>query len=139
MNFFVKLLHHNARPPRRAEPGSAGYDLFAPNKVIIPAGRQVKVNLGFAASFDPGYVALIFDRSSLGILGVGRLAGVIDSSYRGEWAVVLRNFSQYVYSSVGAVAQVVFVRHESPDVVVVDRLDETIRGAGGFGSTNAGI
>jgi len=136
--FKCELIHPRAKPPKRAEAGSAGYDLVTPEPVVIFPGQQDLIPLGIKTEFPPGMVGLIFDRSSLGAKGISRHCGVIDSSYRGEWKVALRNHSgkPIAFHAGDRVAQVVFVKHATDDFEI-GPVSESERGEGGFGSTGA--
>ena len=103
--------------------------------------ERVKVPTGFAIALPgPQWVAFIFARSGLGIksgITLPNCVGVIDSDYRGEIIVALTNLSDtdYTIQPGDRVAQLVIMPVTQADISVVDELDETERGAGGFGST----
>ncbi|MBR3250409.1 MAG: dUTP diphosphatase [Erysipelotrichaceae bacterium] len=83
------------RIPQRATPGSAGYDFYAPERIIVPAHGNRTFDTGVYSEIDPGYVLLLLPRSGLGMKGI-RLAntvGVIDSDYRNEIRCKLVNDS----------------------------------------------
>ena len=112
--------------PFYASAGAAAMDLHAcvDQAVTIPAG----------------YVALVFARSGLGIkhgIAPANCVGVIDSDYRGEILVGLQNSgdADYVIQPADRIAQLMVVPVVQAQVKMVDQLDETQRGAGGFGST----
>ena len=137
-NFFeTKLLHDSAKNPTKGHIDDAGWDLYSSEAVSIPAGATVLVSTGVAMAIPKSYVGLIWDRSSMGVKGVHRHAGVIDSGYRGEVKVCLHNTTKETYhvERGDRIAQLliqevpVFRQH------VVDELDATSRGDGGFGST----
>ena len=137
-NFFeTKLLHDSAKNPTKGHIDDAGWDLYSSETVSIPAGATVLVSTGVAMAIPNRYVGLIWDRSSMGVKGVHRHAGVIDSGYRGEVKVCLHNTTKETYhvERGDRIAQLliqevpVFRQH------VVDELDATSRGDGGFGST----
>ena len=137
-NFFeTKLLHDSAKNPTKGHIADAGWDLYSSETVSIPAGATVLVSTGVAMAIPKSYVGLIWDRSSMGVKGVHRHAGVIDSGYRGEVKVCLHNTTKETYhvERGDRIAQLliqevpVFRQH------VVDELDATSRGDGGFGST----
>ena len=137
-NFFeTKLLHDSAKNPTKGHIDDAGWDLYSSETVSIPAGATVLVSTGVAMAIPKSYVGLIWDRSSMGVKGVHRHAGVIDSGYRGEVKVCLHNTTKETYhvERGDRIAQLliqevpVFRQH------VVDELDTTSRGDGGFGST----
>ena len=129
--------------PAYATAGSAGMDLRAciDEPLTIQPMERVKVPAGFAISLPgPEYVALIFARSGLGIksgITLPNCVGVIDSDYRGEIIVALTNLSKepYTIQPGDRVAQLVIMPVTQADISVVDELDDTERGAGGFGST----
>lgn len=129
--------------PQFATPGSAAMDLRAciDRPVTIQAGERTVVPTGLAMALPSAdYVALLFARSGLGIMkGVclSNGVGVIDSDYRGEIGVGLVNLSQEAYTVQPGdrIAQLMVVPVERPTVSLVEDLDDTSRGSGGFGST----
>lgn len=138
---FVKL-RPQAQPPCRQTPGSAGADLFAclDEPAPIAPGGTLMVPLGFAAEIPPGYAGFVFSRSGLGSrhgIVAAQGVGIIDSDYRGEWCVPLRNLSQktYTVSPGERVAQVVFLAAAQAEFAEAAALSATQRGDGGFGST----
>ena len=136
-HFEVKLLHDSAKPPTKGHMYDAGWDLYAFETISIPAGATVLVSTGIAMSIPKGYAGLIWDRSSVGVKGIHRHAGVIDSEYRGEVKVCLHNTTQETYhiEKGDRIAQLLI--QEVPTFIqhVVKELDSTERGDGGFGST----
>ena len=129
--------------PFYATPGAAAMDLHAcmDEAVIIPAGGRKLIPTGIAIALpDSGYVALVFARSGLGIkhgIAPANCVGVIDSDYRGEIMVGLQNSSDtdYTVQPADRIAQLMITPVVQATVTMVDELDETQRGAGGFGST----
>ena len=129
--------------PAYATPGSAGMDLRAciDEPLTIPAGGRAKVPAGFAMALPgPEYVALVFARSGLAVkhgVALSNGVGVVDSDYRGEVTVGLINQGQesYTIQPGNRVAQLVILPVEQAALTLVAELDETQRGAGGFGST----
>lgn len=129
--------------PAYATPGSAGMDLRAciDEPLTIPAGGRAKVPAGFAMALPgPEYVALVFARSGLAVkhgVALSNGVGVVDSDYRGEVTVGLINQGQesYTVQPGDRVAQLVILPVEQAALIPVAELDETQRGAGGFGST----
>lgn len=132
----IKKLKDTAVLPSRAF-GSAGHDLYAADTVRVPSMGIAKVPLGLATSFPSDYVALIWDRSSMGTKGIHCFAGVIDHNYRGEWQVVLYNStgSTFDVHAGDRVAQVLFQHLPETDFEVVNELTASERGQGGFGSS----
>lgn len=129
--------------PAYATPGSAGADLYAlpsGESVVIPPGETAFIRTGLAAAIPAGYVGLVFARSGLACkqgLAPANKVGVIDSDYRGEWLIALHNQSQEARTvrPGDRVAQFVLLPVLTPPFMLVDHLDETDRGVGGFGST----
>jgi len=139
----VKLLRPGARLPERATTGSVGYDIAAclSGSVVIKPGETQMIGSGFAIALEPGYAAFIYARSGLGIkrgIVPANCVGVIDSDYRGEVIVGLRNMSDepFTVGDGDRIAQMVVVKCELPEPKPVGDLDETRRGDGGFGSTS---
>lgn len=139
----VKLVREGAQLPKRETIGSAGHDLRACIKedMVIPAGGAVRLPTGIAIEMESAdYVAIIASRSSMAYkygIAMGNGIGVIDSDYRGEISVFLRNNSDvdFVVHPGDRVAQMLIMPVALPDIVEVDELSDTERGAGGFGST----
>ena len=138
----VKLLRENATLPARKTAGSVGFDVAAclDEDVVIEPGRTCMVGSGFAIALEPGYAAFIYARSGLGInngIIPANCVGVIDSDYRGEIIVGLRNASNepFKVSDGDRIAQMVVAKCELPMLMLSDDLGETKRGEGGFGST----
>ena len=135
--FEVKLLHDSAKAPTKGHMSDAGWDLYAFETVSIPAGTTVLVSTGISMAIPKDHVALIWDRSSMGVKGIHRHAGVVDSGYRGEVKVCLHNTTKEPYhiERGDRIAQMLI--QEAPNFIqhVVHELDSTNRGDGGFGST----
>jgi dUTP pyrophosphatase len=134
----VKRLHAHAILPRRATDGSAGYDLFSSDAVTMWPGDLVCVPTGIAIKVPPGTYGRIAPRSGITVkhnVHVG--AGVIDADYTGEIRVVLCNNGKNAVSfgAFDRIAQLVLEKNEIAEVIEVQELGETERGAGGFGST----
>jgi dUTP pyrophosphatase len=120
--------------------GDAGYDLASAEDVVIYSGEQCMICTGVHVSIPEGYVGIIKDRSSMASRGAHVLAGVIDSSYRGEIKIIIVNLSeQYIrIDKYAKIAQMLIVPHISMDIEEVYGLGDlghTSRGDGGFGST----
>ena len=138
----IKKVRENAIIPKRATAGSAGMDLYAciDAPIVMSPGDRVMVPTGIAIALpDANQVALIFARSGLAVkkgINLSNSVGVIDSDYRGEIQVGLINQSRETYTLEAGerIAQLVVMPVCLPEVQVAE-LDETERGAGGFGST----
>ena len=129
--------------PFYATPGAAAMDLHAcvDEAVVIPAGGRKVIPTGIAIALpDANYVALIFARSGLGIkhgIAPANCVGVIDSDYRGEVMVGLQNSGacDYTVQPGDRIAQLMITPVIQARIAMVEELDDTARGAGGFGST----
>ncbi len=142
---MVRVLRLEQNPdlplPSRQSSGAAGYDVCSadPDLVLAPNERRA-VGTGLAFALPPGMEMQVRPRSGLALqhgLSVPNAPGTIDPDYRGELKVILINLgSEPVTIRRGdRIAQLVFARFEAPVLDVVDTLDETSRGSGGFGST----
>jgi dUTP pyrophosphatase len=136
-----RRLSEAARPPAQAHEGDAGYDLHAAETLTIAPGERASVGTGIAVAIPEGQAGLVIPRSGLASrhgISVVNAPGLIDSGYRGELRVLLLNTDRQQPFSVepgDRIAQLVLVRVEADEAVEVEELDETVRGAGGFGST----
>ncbi|MBN2207091.1 MAG: dUTP diphosphatase, partial [Candidatus Aminicenantes bacterium] len=91
MELRVKRIHPRAKLPVQGHPGDAGLDLFASRDLEVPPGEVRAAPTGIQVEIPRGYAGLVWDKSGISLKGVHRLAGVIDSCYRGEIQVVLVN------------------------------------------------
>ncbi len=138
----IKKLNEKAILPTYGTEFSAGADLYAcmEEPVTIAPGESVLIHTGLAMAIPEGYAGLVFARSGLANkrgLAPSNKVGVIDSDYRGEVMVSLYNHSKepQVIESGERIAQLVLTPYITAAWNLVDELDETERGAGGFGST----
>ena len=138
----VKKLHPNAQLPTYGSEFAAGADLYAclEEAVTIQPGETFWVPTGIALEVPVGCAGLVYARSSLGAkrgLAPANKVGVVDSDYRGEVRVVLLNHSKepQTIQPGERVAQFVIAPVLTPTYVEAEELDDTSRGAGGFGST----
>ena len=138
----VKKLHPNAQLPTYGSAFAAGADLYAclEEAVTIQPGETFWVPTGIALEVPVGCAGLVYARSSLGAkrgLAPANKVGVVDSDYRGEVRVVLLNHSKepQTIQPGERVAQFVITPVLTPTYVEAEELDDTSRGAGGFGST----
>jgi dUTP pyrophosphatase len=141
-NVNIKKLNENAVIPTYGSEFSAGADLYACSDapIVIEAGKTVLVHTGIAMEIPVGYVGLVFARSGLASkkgLAPANKVGVIDSDYRGEIMVALHNHSNAtaVIEAGERIAQIVITPYLTAKFIEADTLEETQRGAGGFGST----
>lgn len=135
---LVKRLHPAATLPVRGSAGAAGFDLAAAEPTVVPARGKAIVKTGLAVAVPPGTYARVAPRSGLAakrMIQTG--AGVVDFDYRGEVGVVLFNHGdEDLPVAVGdRIAQLILEKVDMSGCMEVESLDETTRGAGGFGST----
>lgn len=143
MNTPVKIINKSKHPlPTYATGQSAGMDLRANiNEPITlrPMERRL-VPTGLYMALPAGYEAQVRPRSGLALkhgITVLNTPGTIDADYRGEVMVLLINFSSddFIINDGERIAQMVIAKHETAELIEVDTLDETERGAGGYGHT----
>ena len=138
----IKKLNENAVIPKYGTDFAAGADLYAliDGVVTIAPGESKLIHTGVAMAIPEGLVGLIFGRSGMACkrgLAPANKVGVIDSDYRGEIMVCLHNHGnvEQTVENGERIAQIAFVPYYAAEFDLVDELDETVRGAGGFGST----
>lgn len=137
-NLPTKLLNDNAVIPTYGSDSAAGMDLYAAFAETIPAGQHRIVKTGIAMKIPDGFYGRIAPRSGLAYKnGIDVFAGVIDNDYRGEIGIILYNAgSEPFHVQPGdRVAQMIITPYEMAMPYVVEDLDDTARGSGGFGST----
>ncbi len=137
MELKVKRIHPEAKLPLYHHKGDAGLDLFSVIDYVLQVKEVKPVPTGIKIAVPEGYVGLIWDKSGLSLRGVHRLAGVVDSGYRGEVQVVLVNLGSEPFSIQKGmkIAQLLIQPVEEMKVVLSEDLEETSRGENGFGST----
>jgi dUTP pyrophosphatase len=137
LNIQCLLLKENAELPKRQHPTDAGADLCSVDSLDLYPEETKAVGTGIAVKIPVGFVGLIFNRSSQGKRGIilPNSVGVIDSDYRGELKVLLKNISGDLYkiSQGDRIAQLVLVPIQL--ATFTDCWNDTQRGTGGFGST----
>lgn len=127
--------------PRTAKPGDAGMDLRSREDVVLEPGRRQLIPTGIAVAVPPGWVGLVHPRSGLAAghgITVLNTPGTIDSGYRGEIKITLLNTDRTEAFRIGRgdrIAQLLLQRVALVETVEVETLDETERGATGFGSS----
>lgn len=139
LNILVKIIHKNAKIPTKAFKEDAGWDLYAYEDIIIRPQNRICIPLGIKMEIPNGYLGFIKERSSSALLGIHTLAGIIDSSYRGEVKVVLRNCSNLVhqFKKGDKIAQMLILPVPDMQMIQSVELSETERNEGGFGSTGS--
>lgn len=140
---IVKIINKGKQPlPAYATPQSAGMDLRAniDEPVTLRPLQRRLIPTGLYIALPEGYEAQVRPRSGLALkhgITVLNTPGTIDADYRGEIGVVLVNLSDtdFTVNPGERIAQMVVARYEQVDMLVVEQLDETERGAGGYGHT----
>ena len=140
MKVLFRKIDPAARLPEYAHPGDAGMDVFSVEDVVLPPGGRALVRTGLVMQLPPDAEAQVRPRSGLALkhgVTVLNAPGTIDAGYRGEVGVILVNHGSEDFSVARGmkIAQIVVARHERVVWEETDSLDETARGAGGFGST----
>src|SRR5688572_3136637 len=131
---------HGLALPAYATPGAAGMDVVSAEHVTLAPGARHAVATGFAVAIPPGYEIQVRPRSGLALkhgISVPNTPGTIDSDYRGELKVIVINLGSEAFAIARGdrIAQLVLAPVTLAAWDEVAELDETARGAGGFGST----
>lgn len=141
LDVALMLLDEELPVPSYAHPSDAGADLHAREGVELAPGQRALVPTGIALALPAGYVGLVHPRSGLAAkhgITVVNAPGTVDAGYRGEIMVTLLNTdatSSFTVKRGDRIAQLVIQKVEHARFTVVESLDESVRGAGGFGST----
>ena len=133
----IRPLYEDVQVPTYAKPGDAGLDICSrEDRVLLPMERHVFMT-GLSFAVPDGHVGLVWDRSSMAKKGIKSAGGVMDCDFRGELGVVLVNLSgeEYQIKKGDKIAQLLIQPVISAHVQIVEELNETQRGLGGFGST----
>lgn len=147
MELRFKKLRDDAIVPTQAHDGDAGSDLYAVESVDLAPGARAKVPTGISIAVPEGCAGLVLPRSGLAHkhgITLTNTPGLIDSGYRGELQVLMLNTDREASYSVKAgdrIAQLVIIEYVPPSWTEVqdfdDEVDQTMRGAGGFGSSGS--
>lgn len=133
------LLRLTSKAPLRKTKGAAGFDLFYDGEEItVPPQTQQIFPTGVSLEIDKGYYGQIAPRSGLAVeYGIIVLGGIIDSDYRGEVKVILKNIGEKLWTVQPGdrIAQLLILPCYQGDLTLVDSLSKTDRGVDGFGST----
>jgi dUTP pyrophosphatase len=141
VQILLRRLDDGLPLPSYAHPGDAGADLHAAAGVTLHPGERALVPTGVALALPDGYVGLVHPRSGLAArhgISIVNAPGTIDAGYRGEVKVCLVNTDRHEPFTVhrgDRIAQLVVQRVETAVFVEVETLEDTARGAGGYGST----
>lgn len=139
----IRIINKSHHPlPAYATEQSAGMDLraFIEEPIVLHPMERKLIHTGLYMALPKGYEAQVRPRSGLALkhgITVLNTPGTIDADYRGELGIVLINLSteDFTINDGERIAQMVIAKHESPELVEVEELDETERGAGGYGHT----
>jgi dUTP pyrophosphatase len=135
----VKKLHELAIIPKRNNPTDAGADLYSVQDITIPPQSRGVVSTGISIEIPEGFYGRIAPRSGLAVKnGIDILAGVCDSSYRGEVKVVIINTDKennFEITYGDKIAQIIIEQHFNFDFIESEELSESNRGENGFGSS----
>jgi len=133
----VQRIHEDAKLPLYQHKGDAGLDIFSSIDCVLQAGQVKPIPTGIKVAVPEGYVGLVWDKSGISLKGVHRLAGVIDSGYRGEVRVVMVNLGDkpFFVEKGMKIAQLLIQPVSEVKVAEVEELEKTPRGEEGFGST----
>jgi dUTP pyrophosphatase len=137
MDLKVKRIHPEAKLPVYGHHGDAGLDLFSVVDRDLAPGEVFAVPTGIQIAVPAGHAGLVWDKSGISLMGVHRLAGVVDAGYRGEVQVVMINLGDrpFAVKKGMKIAQLLVQPVAAVEIVEADSLDDTSRGEGGFGST----
>lgn len=137
----VQLLDEGAVLPETAYSGDAGIDLRSIEDVVLQPFERALIGTGLAVAIPEGYAGFVLPRSGSAIkqgLSLVNAPGLIDSGYRGELKCIAINLDAQEPIHIAAgdrIAQLVIMAVDAPKLIPVAQLDETERGAGGFGSS----
>lgn len=136
----IRKLDPSITTPAYAHPGDAGLDICSAEDLTLEPGTRKLVSTGFAMALPEGYAAFVQPRSGLAArsgISIVNTPGLIDCHYRGEVKVILINLGNEAFAvrRGDRIAQMVIQKVEAARLEVVEELDETARGEGGFGST----
>ena len=133
----IKLNFDDAKVPERGSAESAGYDLYSYETIRILPGQTQLYDTGISFKVPVGTYGRIAPRSGMSKKGLMVNAGVIDRDYTGPIKIMLHNLSSdtYTVNKNDRIAQLILEKIKTPAISIVDNLDDTQRGSGGFGST----
>lgn len=134
----IVKLHEDMTTPHYAHLGDAAFDLRSAEELVLEPKARHTVKSGIKMAIPDGYFGLIKDRSgNAHKFGIHCLAGVIDSGYRGEVGVVMVNLGDEPFNITKdqKIAQMLIMPVPKVNIQMVEDLDDSVRGKGGFGST----
>lgn len=134
----IVKMYSEMTTPHYAHPGDAGLDLRSSVDTVIRPNETQGVPTGIKMAIPHGYVGLVWDKSGYAAKNsIKTMAGVIDSGYRGEIKIVMKNLGNedFKITKDMKIAQILFQPVVQANIIEKETLDETARGEGGFGST----
>ena len=137
MSLKIKL-EEGAKAPIRGSKFAAGYDLYSNEEAVIPVGERKLINTGVRMTIPSGHYGRIAPRSGWAVKkGVDIGAGVVDEDYINVVYILLINNGKedLIVPKHERIAQIIFEKIITPEIEIVDKLEKTERGEGGFGST----
>ncbi len=137
LDVSIKLLE-GGKTPTKGSAGACAYDLYASVEGMIKAGQRGTIPTGVCLELPKGFYGKIESRSGLAAnYGLIALGTICDADYRGEYKVMLFNSGDkdFEYKQGDRIAQLIILNHEVANFEIVDNLDTTARGIGGFGSS----
>lgn len=133
----IEKISNKAKMPTKAHESDAGFDIYANDYHSIPPYGQALVETGIKMAIPLGYAVLIWDKSGLASQGITTMGGVIDSGYRGEIKVVVKNLSEDMFNIIPGQKIAQFIIQKLPDIEIKEGKidDDSLRGENGFGSS----
>lgn len=138
-NLIKVVLDEGAKMPTKAHETDAGFDLYSPKRVVIPIGAYANIDTGVHIAIPEGYSGEVQSKSGMAFKNhVICITGTVDPGYTGSIAVLLKNDStndSFTIEPGQKIAQLVIKKISTANLELVETLEETDRGEGGFGST----
>lgn len=137
MEVKIKKIPPEARMPTQGTDGAAGFDLYATKGTMLVRGYPQKVPTGLAFEIPPGYVGVVYSRSSTALQGLIITPLLVDADYRGPVYITVKNASgrPYIVHNGDRLAQMRIEELVPTEFEWTDELSETERGTSGYGST----
>lgn len=133
----IKILRDGIKAPIKCSKFSAGIDVYSPIDFTLFNGGTLRIPLGIAIEIYEDEVAIMSERSSMGVKGITSVGNIIDSDYRGEISIILQNNNllDQSFKEGDRIGQIVICKLGDNSVNIVEELSETSRGINGIGST----
>ena len=138
MHLKIKKIHPDAKIPKYAHIGDAGFDIYIPESVTILPGERKSIPIGLAMEIPFGHSGLLLDKSGLSHKhGLKTFGGVIDSGYRGEIHAGVMNLGDkaYTFEKGDKLIQMLIMPVQTVEILETEELSDSDRGVGAFGST----